>query len=99
MAEVYGVFRDFDVDTFALASNTTGKRFFSRLDVPGSASVDFFHQSLDPRESHFYFLPPSKSVIALRHFKGQGVAAVMVVPVWPNSSFYRVFWPDGFPCC
>ena len=20
----------------------------------------------------------------------------MVVPVWPNSSFYGVFWPDGF---
>ena len=19
----------------------------------------------------------------------------MVVPVWPNSSFYSVFWPDG----
>jgi hypothetical protein len=19
----------------------------------------------------------------------------MVVPIWPNSSFYSVFWPDG----
>ena len=24
------------------------------------------------------------------------VSAVMVVSVWANSSFYGVFWPDGF---
>ena len=24
--------------------------------------------------------------------------AVMVVPVWPNSSFFSVFWPDGKHC-
>ena len=96
MSEIYERFGDFDVDTFASASNTKGKRFFSRLLVPGSAGMDFFHQSLDPRESHFCFPPPSKLVAALRHFEGQEVEAVMVVPVWPNSSYYGVFWPDGF---
>ena len=96
MSTIYSVFGDFEVDTFASASNTKGRRFFSRLEVPGSAGVNFFHQSLDPRESHFCFPPPSKLVAALRHFRGQEVAAVMVVPVWPNSSFYGVFWPDGF---
>lgn len=96
MSEIYRVFGDFDVDTFASASNTKGRRFFSRLEVPGSAGMDFFHQSLDPKDSHFCFPPPSKLVAALRHFRVQEVAAVMVVPVWPNSSYYNVFWPDGF---
>ena len=94
MLDIVGVFGDFDVDTFASAANSKGKRFFSRLDVPGSAGVDFFHQTLDERESNFCFPPPSKLVAALEHFRGQGVAAVMVVPVWPASS-YNIFWPDG----
>ena len=44
MSKVFEDFGCFDVDTFATASNTKGNRFFSRLDVPGSAGVNFFHQ-------------------------------------------------------
>ena len=44
MSKIFEDFGCFDVDTFATASNTKGNRFFSRLDVPGSAGVNFFHQ-------------------------------------------------------
>ena len=46
MAEIFKLFVNFEVDTFASASNTVGKRFFSRLEVSGSSGVDFFHRSL-----------------------------------------------------
>ena len=89
MAKIIKIFGDFDVDTYASASKTVGKRFFSLLMVPGLAGVDFFHQGLDPRESHFCFPSPSKLVVALRHFRNQGVAAVMVVPA-PDTTLLRV---------
>ena len=44
MAKIYEKFGSFSVDTFATASNKKGDRFFSRLDVPGSAGCNFFHQ-------------------------------------------------------
>ena len=42
--QLFEEFGRFDVDCFATASNTKAKRFFSRLDSPGSAGMDFFHQ-------------------------------------------------------
>ena len=44
MSKIFEDFGYFDVDTFATASNTKGKGFFSRMDVPGSAGVNFFQQ-------------------------------------------------------
>ena len=95
MKEIHRQFGSFDYDTFASASNKKGAQFYSKLDVPGSAGVDFFHQSLLPSKSHYCFPPPSLLVAAMRHFQKFGVTAVIIVPVWPNSSFFSVFWPDG----
>ena len=60
----------------------------SKLDVPGSAGLDFFHQTLDRSFSYFCFPPPYLLVDALHHFRLHEASAVMVVPIWANSSFY-----------
>jgi hypothetical protein len=44
MSQLFEEFGQFDIDCFASSSNTKAKRFFSRLDSPGSAGMDFFHQ-------------------------------------------------------
>ena len=44
MSKILNEFGAFSVDTFATASNKRGEKFFSRLDVPGSAGCNFFHQ-------------------------------------------------------
>ena len=88
-------FGQFDVDCFASAFTKKAVRFFSRLEVLGTSGVDFFLQGLDPRDNHWVFPPPSKLCEATLHLQEQGVSAVMVVPVWPASSFYSFFWPDG----
>ena len=95
MLKISQKFGSFDVDTFAAAANSKGARFYSKLDVPGSAGMNCFHQSLNPNESHFCFPPPHLLVAALRHIQRCGVTAVMVVPVWANSTYFSVFWPDG----
>ena len=43
-AGVYEKYGDFDVDCFASSSNSKGKCFYSRCDVPGSSGMNFFHQ-------------------------------------------------------
>ena len=69
MAKIFEEFGCFQVDTFASASNTKGARFFSRLDVPHTAGVNFFHQKLNVADSHFCFPPPILLVSALQHFE------------------------------
>ena len=73
MSKIHKKFGCFAVDTFATASNKKGDRFFSRLDVPHSAGVNFFHQSLDASDSHFCFPPPSLLTRALCHFERWGI--------------------------
>ena len=69
MVMIYEEFGCFQVDTFASASNTKGAQFFSRLDVPGTSGVNFFHQSLKAIDSHFCFPPPKLLVSAILHFE------------------------------
>ena len=95
VVERFGVF---DVDCFASSFTKKAVRFFSRLDVLGTAGVDFFLQELREEDNHWVFPPPGKLCEATLHLREQGVAAVMVVPVWPASSFYSFFWPDGRHC-
>lgn len=95
MSLIYRVFGDFDVDTFACRRTSKGKVFFSLRDSPYSAGVDFFHQELNPALTYFCFPPTKLLRDAVLHFKKYKVSAVMVVQVWPTSSFFSVFWPDG----
>ena len=95
MVNIYQEFGDFDLDAMATATTSKGKKFFSRRQTPGTSGVNFFHQTLSPGESIFCFPPPRLLVPALRHVENQKTRAVFVVPVWPASTFYSVFWPDG----
>ena len=95
MSLIYKVFGDFDVDTFACRRTSKGRDFFSLRDSPYAAGVDFFHQELHPKKSYFCFPPTSLLRDAMLHFRRYKVAAVMVVPVWPTSSFFSIFWPDS----
>ena len=93
--EAQEFFGAFTVDCFASAGNAKCERFFSRLDVPRSSGVDFFMQELDGRDNHWIFPPLGKLCQAVIHLKSQKVSGVVVVPVWPRSSFFSFFFPDG----
>ena len=95
MAFIYHHFGDFDIDCFASRLNNKGRCFFSRRDGEGAAGLDFFSQKLFPENTHFCFPSPSSLVLAKRHFERYEVSAVMVVPIWPSSTFFSTFFPDG----
>ena len=44
---------------------------------------------------HWCFAPPKVLTEAVLHFAKFGATGVFVVPIWANSSFYSMFWPDG----
>ena len=44
---------------------------------------------------HWCFSPPKMITEAVLHFAKFGATGVFVVPIWANSSFYSMFWPDG----
>ena len=96
MTVILDAYGEFEVDTFASATNSKGRLFYSRLDVPGSAGMDFFHQTLGKGVNYFCFPPPYLLVDALQHFRLHEASAVMVVPIWANSSFYSTFWVSWF---
>ena len=58
----------------------------------------FILLSLKPGAKLWCFPPPKLLVQTVRHLANSRATAVMVVPVWPNSTFFSVFWPDGKHC-
>ena len=88
-------FGSFTVDGFASSGNAKCSTFFSRRDVPGSAGVDFFMQTLKPSEFYWLFPPISMVCQAIEHLAIHKARGVVLVPVWPRSSFFSYFFPDG----
>ena len=88
-------FGDFSVDGFATANNTRCDTFFSRRDSPGTSGVDFFLQVLEPSELYWLFPPVSLLCQTIEHLALYKAKGVVLVPVWPKSSFFTYFFPDG----
>ena len=89
------MFGPFSVDGFASASNAKCLKFFSKLDVPGSSGLDFFMQQLNPEEGHWLFPPIGRLCQSVMHLAFWKAWGVLVLPVWPRSSFFSFFFPDG----
>ena len=95
MSLIFQIFGDFDLDAMATASTTKGRNFFSKRQTPGTSGVNFFHQDLRQYESIFCFPPPRLARAAMQQMKDQEVRAIFVIPVWPASTFFSSFFPDG----
>ena len=94
-AHAVKVFGPFTVDGFASASNAKCRKFYSKLDVPGSAGVNFFMQKLRSDDNHWIFPPIGRLCQAVMHLMFWKACGVVVIPVWPRSSFFPFFFPDG----
>ena len=93
--KAHDMFGPFVVDGFASASNAKCEKFFTKRDVPGSSGHDFFMQQLNPDEGHWLFPPIGRLCQAVMHLSYWKAWGVLVVPVWPRSSFFSFFFPDG----
>ena len=85
----------FTVDSMANSANSVCEKFYSRFSSVGSSGVNFFAQTLNMVDFFYCFPPVKQSVNALRHFSYFKASGVLVIPVWPRSSFFSWFFPDG----
>ena len=95
MATLGVIGKSFSVDGFASGSISKCARFFSKRFTPGTGGVDFFMQELSS-EDFFWLFPPvnllCKTVEHLALFRTSGV---LLLPVWPKSSFFSYFFSRG----
>ena len=88
-------FGPFDVDCMANSANSVAPKFFSRYFSIGTSGINFFAQSLEMEENHFCFPPVKRAVDAIKHLERFRTGGILIIPVWPRSQIYSVFFPDG----
>ena len=87
--------KSFSVDSFASGSNSKCARFFSKRFTSGTGGVDFFMQELSSED--FFWLFPTVNLLckAVEHLVLFRTSGVLLLPVWPKSSFFSYFFPEG----
>ena len=90
----------FTVDSMANSANSVCEKFYCKFSSVGTSGVNFFAQTLNMVDFYYCFPPVRRSVDALRHFSSFKASGVLVIPVWPRSSFFAILASsgrDGFP--
>ena len=88
-------FGRFEIDCFASNRNAKCEYFFSKLDSPSTSGINFFSQTLK-KDVNYWIFPPVRDLCrAIWHLKNQECSGVLLLPVWPRSSFFSFFFPDG----
>ena len=84
-----------DVDGFAQYCNRKAEIFFSKMPEPESTGVNFFSQRLFPYLSYYCFPPPGVILATILHLSSYQTSGLLVIPIWPSSSFWTNIVPDG----
>lgn len=93
LLEFFGL--NFDVDCCAEFWNRKAPIYFSKIPDPYASGVNFFAQVLRPNLIYYIFPPVSLIVPSLIHLSHFRVRGVIIIPVWPASSFWLSIVPDG----
>ena len=83
------------VDAMAQAWNKKFPLYFSRLKDPLALGQNFFAQKLSSDVGYYIFPPPKDIVAVLLHLRRYGAYGVLLLPMWPSSSFFNFVFPDG----
>ena len=83
------------VDAMAQFWNKKFPLYFSRRKDPASIGQNFFSQKLDPEVGYYIFPPPHDIVAVLMHFRLYRAKGVLIMPMWPSTSFFNFVFPDG----
>ena len=87
--------RGLDVDVMAEHWNRKSQHYFSKNLDPFSCGTNFFAQDLN-RNLFYYCFPPAGLITpAILHFAKFQASGLLLVPVWPSSSFWLSVCPDG----
>ena len=84
-----------NVDGFASFHNRKADIFFSKSEEPENTGTNFFSQRLFPSLGYYCFPPPGIILATILHLAMFRVTGLLVVPVWPSSSFWSSIAPVG----
>ena len=93
LIDFFGI--NFDVDCCAELWNRKAPIYFSKIPDPFSSGVNFFAQNLNGDLFHYIFPPAGLIVPSLMHLSHFKICGVIIVPVWPATSFWLSIVPDG----
>ena len=85
----------FFVCGFASGSNSKCARFFPKRFTLGTGGVDFFMQELSSEDFFWLFLPVNLLCKTVEHLALFRTSGVLLLPVWPKSSFFSYFFSRG----
>ena len=77
----------------ALLPSITGKP--KKSEEPENTGTNFFSQRLFPSLGYYCLPPPGIMLATILHLAMFRVTGLLVVPVWPSSSFWSSIAPDG----
>ena len=92
---VKNVFGNFSFDAFASAPTAICDKLYSQFSTCGSSGVNFFHHTLSVEEHYFIFPPLYLAINTIKHLALYKAKGVIIVPIWPTSSWLNFFSPDG----
>ena len=84
-----------NVDGSASFHNRKADIFFSKSEEPENTGTNFFSQRSFPSLDYFCFSPPGIRLATILHLAMFRVTGLLVVPVWPSSSFWSSIAPVG----
>ena len=71
------------------------ERYFYRFPDKFAEGRNFFAQSLNSHTIYYCFPPPSLIHPTILHFLKFGCKGLLLVPLWPSSSYWTLIAPDG----
>ena len=84
----------FSVDRFANNLNKKVNKFNSKYFCPGTSHVNAFTD--DWRRDHNWLCPPISCIgSVLRHLILCKARGALLVPIWPSSSYWPLYYPNG----
>ena len=84
-----------EVDCMAQEENKKCVRYFSRFPDEKAEGRNFFSQHLDSSTIYYCFPPPSIIHPTLLHFLRFQSRGLLLLPLWPSSSYWTIIAPDG----
>ena len=85
----------FSVDGFASGNISKCARFFSKRFTPCTGGVDFFMHELSSEDFFWLFPPVNLLCKTVEHLALFRTSSVLLLPVWPKSSIFSYFFPEG----
>ena len=84
----------FTSDCFASSTNARCSKFYSKVASPHCSAINAFSQ--DWSDDFNLCCPPVSSIaFVIKHLEARPAQGILIIPLWPGSSFWPLITKDG----